>query len=90
MTDLLIGWCPNGNVNNRRSTETAMTQSRRKALGIVLTLFTLVVWAALGMWIYELWLVGAHKLVHLAFFVAFGLGWVFPAMVVIRWMLKPD
>lgn len=67
-----------------------MTQSRRKAAGIVLTLLTLVVWAALGMWIYETWLVGAHNLVHLAFFVLFGLGWIFPAMAVIRWMLKPD
>lgn len=67
-----------------------MIQRQRKAVGIVLTLLTLVAWAALGMWIYELWLVGAHNLVHLAFFVFFGLGWVFPAMVVIRWMLKPD
>ena len=51
---------------------------------------TLVVWTALGLWIYELWLVGAHNLVHLGFFVLFGLAWVFPAMVVIRWMQRPD
>lgn len=67
-----------------------MTQSQRKATGIVLTLLTLVLWTALGLWIYELWLVGAHNLVHLAFFVVFGLGWVLPAMMVIRWMLKPN
>jgi uncharacterized membrane protein len=76
--------------NKRRSMETAMTQRQRKAVGIGLTLLTLVVWTALGLWIYELWLVGAHNLVHLAFFVLFGLAWVFPAMVVIRWMQRPD
>lgn len=67
-----------------------MPQRQRKAIGIVLTLATLVLWTALGLWIYELWLVGAHNLVHLAFFVIFGLGWILPAMAVIRWMLRPD
>lgn len=67
-----------------------MTQRQRKAIGIVLTILTLIVWAALGMWIYEGWLVGAHNLVHLAFFVLFGLAWIFPAMAVIRWMTQPD
>jgi len=67
-----------------------MTQRQRKALGIVLTLVTLVLWTALGLWIYDLWLVGAPNLLLLGFFVIFGLGWVVPAMAVIRWMLKPD
>lgn len=67
-----------------------MTQRQRKAVGTVLTLITLVIWTVLGMWIYETWLVGAHNLIHLGFFVLFGLAWIFPAMVVIRWMQKPD
>ena len=70
--------------------ETVMTQRQRKAVGTVLTLLALIAWAVLGMWIYELWLVDAHNLVHMAFFVLFGLGWIVPAMAVIRWMLRPD
>lgn len=67
-----------------------MKQRQRKAWGTVFTLIILVAWTVLGMWIYETYLVGAHNLIHLAFFVAFGLAWVLPAMVVIRWMAKPD
>lgn len=67
-----------------------MTQRQRKAAGVFLTLATLVVWAGLGTWLYETWLVGAHNLALLAFFVLFGMAWVFPAMLVIRWMARPD
>lgn len=67
-----------------------MNQRQRKALGTVITLFTLVAWAVIGMWIYEVWLVGAANWIHLIFFVAFGLGWIFPAMAIIRWMARPD
>lgn len=67
-----------------------MTQRQRKAMGIVLTLLTLIVWGTIGVWAYETWLVGAHNLVLLAFFVLFGLAWIFPAMAVIRWMARPD
>lgn len=90
LAELLMGSPVNGNDNKRRSKETVVTQRQRKAIGIGLTLLTLVLWTALGLWIYELWLVGAHNFVHLAFFVLFGLAWVFPAMAVIRWMLRPD
>ncbi len=67
-----------------------MTQRQRKALGIVLTLATLLVWSVLGMWAYETFMVGANSLIHLMFFVCFGMAWVLPAMVVIRWMARPD
>ncbi|WP_127142732.1 DUF2842 domain-containing protein [Pelagibacterium montanilacus] len=67
-----------------------MTQRQRKAVGTILTLVTLVVWTVLGMWLYELLLVGAHALVHLVFFVLMGLAWILPAMPIIRWMARPD
>lgn len=67
-----------------------MTQRQRKAAGTVLTIFMLIAWAVIGMWIYETWLVDAGNLLHLAFFVLFGLAWVFPAMAIIRWMARPD
>lgn len=85
-----MGGHPIGNDNKRRRQEPLMTQRQRKAAGTVLTILALIVWAAIGMWIHETWLVEAHNLVHLAFFVLFGLAWVFPAMMVIRWMARPD
>lgn len=67
-----------------------MTQRQRKAVGTVLTLLTLVIWAVIGMWAYDLFLVDAPNWAHLGFFVVFGIAWLFPAMAIIRWMAKPD
>ena len=67
-----------------------MRQRPRKAWGTFLTALTVVIWAVLGMWLYDVALVGAGPVVHLVFFVAFGLAWVLPAMAIIRWMARPD
>lgn len=67
-----------------------MTQRQRKAVGTVLTLVSLAVWAVVGMWIYETFLVDAPNWAHLIFFVGFGVAWLFPAKVIIRWMARPD
>lgn len=68
----------------------ALKQRQRKAIGTALTVLSVIVWSAVGLWIYEAFLVEASPLIHLAFFVGFGLGWVLPAMVIIRWMARPD
>lgn len=67
-----------------------LTQRRRKAIGTVLTVLSIIIWSAIGLWIYEAFLVGASPIIHLVFFVCFGLAWVLPEMVIIRWMAKPD
>lgn len=67
-----------------------MTQSQRKAIGVVLTLISIVLWAVLAVWVYEGLVAGSDTLVTLIYFIAAGLGWVFPAMVIIRWMARPD
>lgn len=67
-----------------------MTQRQRKAIGTVLTILSLIIWAIIGMWLYEWFLVGAAPIWHLIFFVAFGLAWIFPARFIILWMAKPD
>ena len=67
-----------------------MSQSQRKAIGVVLTLISIVVWAALAVWVYEALVANSNAVVTLIYFVAAGLGWVFPAMVIIRWMARPD
>lgn len=67
-----------------------MTQSQRKAAGVVLTLVSIVLWAALAIWVYEAGVARSHAVVTLIYFVAAGLGWLLPAMVIIRWMARPD
>jgi pilus assembly protein TadC len=67
-----------------------MTQSKRKALGIVLTLISLVVWSILAVWLYETAIAGLPNWALLIYFVVAGMGWVLPAMVIIRWMARPD
>jgi len=67
-----------------------MTQSTRKLIGVLLTLGVLVGYALVVMIIYDWFLTGLPQLVLLAFFVVAGLAWCFPAMVIIRWMSKPD
>lgn len=66
-----------------------MNQRQRKAIGTVLTILCVIAWATIGMWLYDWFLIGASPIVHLIFFVAFGMAWIFPAKFIIRWMNKP-
>lgn len=67
-----------------------LRQRPRKAIGTALTVLSVILWSAVGLWIYEALLIGASPLLHLVFFVGFGLAWVLPAMAIIRWMARPD
>lgn len=67
-----------------------MTQSSRKFLGTFLTLIVLIVYIVLAVQIYERLLIGQPSWLLLIYFCLAGLGWVFPAMALIRWMSKPD
>jgi small-conductance mechanosensitive channel len=88
--NLLTSAASKHNNHNRRRPETLLNQRQRKAVGTVLTILSLVIWATIGMWIYDWFLVGVSPIWHLIFFVGFGLAWIFPARVVILWMAKPD
>ena len=67
-----------------------MTQSNRKLIGALLCVISIVVWACLATSIYLLFPEGLPGLVLIAYFIVAGMGWVFPAMAIIRWMAKPD
>jgi len=68
----------------------AMSQSTRKLLGTVLILISLVVWSALGMWIYMSFLGAAAWWLLIGCFAVMGTSWFYPATWIIRWMAKPD
>ena len=67
-----------------------MTQSNRKLIGALLCVISIVVWACLVTSISLLFPEGLPGLVLIAYFIVAGMGWVFPAMAIIRWMAKPD
>lgn len=67
-----------------------MTQRTRKLVGAFLLVGSIIGWGILGTWLYLLLPEGMHPLVLVAFFIVAGMGWVIPAMPLIRWMARPD
>ena len=67
-----------------------MTQSNRKLIGTLLTLTSIVAWLVIGTWIYLALLQEQAWFVHILYFLVAGMGWLLPAMALIRWMAKPD
>jgi hypothetical protein len=62
----------------------------RKLLGAVVLLILVVVWVLLGMAFAQMPLFADNRLLAVAYYVVVGLGWVLPAMPIIRWMARPD
>jgi hypothetical protein len=67
-----------------------MNQRNRKLIGAFLIVGSIVLWSALATAIYLLLPEGLPGLVLIAFFIVAGMGWLLPAMAIIRWMAKPD
>jgi hypothetical protein len=62
----------------------------RKLVGTVALLALVVVWALVAMAIAQPLLASASGLVAGLYYVVAGLGWVLPAMPLIKWMSRPD
>jgi Protein of unknown function (DUF2842) len=62
----------------------------RKLIGAVALLMLVVVWALLAMTLAQSALTDINGLVAAIFYVVAGLGWVLPAMPLVRWMARPD
>ena len=62
----------------------------RKLIGAVLLLVLLVVWVLLGMVFAQNPVMAENRLLAAVYYVVVGLGWVLPAMPIIRWMVRPD
>ena len=63
---------------------------QRKLIGIMATIAFLVVYALIAMAIGGQYVVGLGPVVELLAFILLGIGWVPVAMVLIRWMSRPD
>jgi hypothetical protein len=62
----------------------------RKLIGTFALIVLVVVWSLLAMALAQSVLTEINGLVAAIFYVVAGLGWVPPAMLLIRWMVRPD
>jgi hypothetical protein len=63
---------------------------QRKFIGTMATIVFLIVYALIAMAIGGRYVVGYSQAVELPAFILLGVGWIPVAMVLIRWMSKPD
>lgn len=61
----------------------------RKFVGTLALLALVVVWSLTAMALAQTPLIAGSKLVQAAYYVIVGMGWVLPAMPVIKWMSRP-
>ncbi len=62
----------------------------RKLIGTFVLLIFVTFWSLFAMALAQSALTDINGLVAAIFYVVAGLGWVLPAMVIIKWMLRPD
>lgn len=62
----------------------------RKLLGAIAFISLALIWSLVAMAVAQFPVVKASSLGETIYYVVAGLGWVLPAMPLIRWMAKPD
>ncbi len=62
----------------------------RKFIGAIVLLALVTVWALLAMAVAQFPAIKNNGVLEVLYYVVAGLGWVLPAMPLIRWMLRPD
>ena len=61
----------------------------RKFIGTVLLFALVIVWALVAMALAQAPLIHDNEIASIAYYVIAGLGWVLPAMPLVRWMSAP-
>ena len=67
-----------------------MTIRTRKFIGAILLLLLVAVWALLAMAIAQFVFTSPNNLAAWIYYAVVGMGWVLPAMPLIKWMSKPE
>jgi len=62
----------------------------RKLIGTVGLLLLITLWALLAMAFAQFALRAASDWIAAFYYVVAGIGWVLPAMPLVRWMVRPD
>ena len=67
-----------------------MTIRQRKLIGAVLLLVLVIVWSLVGVAFAQAPALKESKAWQMLFYAIVGLGWVLPAMPLIKWMSRKD
>ncbi len=67
-----------------------MTMRIRKLIGAFALLALAAVWSLLAMALAQSVLTDINGFVAVIYYVVAGLGWVLPAMLLVKWMARPD
>jgi hypothetical protein len=62
----------------------------RKLLGGVVLIVLVLTWALVAMALAQLPAIKANGVIEVIYYVLAGLGWVLPALPLVRWMSRPD
>jgi hypothetical protein len=62
----------------------------RKLIGAVALIVLVVTWALVAMALAQSPVIKANGLVEVIYYVVAGLGWVLPAIPLVKWMSRPD
>jgi uncharacterized membrane protein YuzA (DUF378 family) len=67
-----------------------MTIRTRKFIGMFALFALAIVWTLLGMALAQSILLSTNSPLAWIYYIVVGLGWVLPAMPLIKWMQRPD
>lgn len=67
-----------------------MTMRIRKLIGAFALLALVTLWSLLAMALAQSVLTDVSGLTATVYYVVAGLGWVLPAMLLVKWMVRPD
>lgn len=67
-----------------------MTQRSRKLIGVFLIIGSIMAWLSIFTSVYLALPPDLPAWLLLPYFILAGMGWMFPAMGIIRWMARPD
>jgi hypothetical protein len=62
----------------------------RKFIGAIVLVVLVLSWSMIAMAIAQFPAIKANGLIEALYYVVAGIGWVLPAMLLLRWMLRPD
>ncbi|MCS6759051.1 MAG: DUF2842 domain-containing protein [Candidatus Devosia euplotis] len=67
-----------------------MNQRNRKLTGVFLILGSIIVWLSIFTSVYLAFPPDLPIWILMHYFMVAGMGWLYPAMAIIRWMAKPN
>jgi hypothetical protein len=67
-----------------------MTIRIRKLIGAFVLIALVVTWALVAMTLAQSPMIKSNRIIETIYYVLAGLGWVLPAMPLIRWMTRPN